>query len=657
MTASPTPTIGARRMTGLWILLIGIFVVDVAMPLDVELLPYFWLPLVFAAGFADVKPLGRMTLASIGLALIAEQRWAHLHRPQVLEQLALLGVIGLASLSVAAKRARAQRIQRESEKNYQMLAENASNVVFRASRQGGLEWISPSVTRLLGWTPAQMIGKPFREFVHPDDLELLQRVQAAFAQGEEPQFRLRVRRAQGGYQWVEVNARGARDGGPDVLAIIGSWSDIAAKVADEQAMAQTLARLTATLDSLLDPHVVLRARRNAMGAIEDFTYMEANGAACHYNQLSHDELVGHTLLEVLPGHSGQGLLALYIQAVESGEPLVLDDYPYPHEILGQTRRYDIRGVPQGEELVYTWRDVTERYESLRELAASEEAYRLLALNASDVVVRLRDDVITYVSPSLAGALGWSPEEWLGRSSREVLHPDDLLEYANNLEAIAAGQCVVCRHRIRAKDNSWHWAELHVGPYLDSQNCLDGMVASFRLIDREMAAWHELERHARTDALTGLLNRREVLEQIHTLSSPDQRSGEQTALLFCDLDRFKAINDRWGHAAGDQLLRTVASRIQACLRSEDVAARMGGDELLVVLKGVQNLDSVLVIAEKIRNSVQDPVPTAAGDLQITLSIGATLVVPGESSDAMIDRADTAMYQAKQTGRNRVIPITG
>jgi diguanylate cyclase (GGDEF)-like protein len=254
-------------------------------------------------------------------------------------------------------------------------------------------------------------------------------------------------------------------------------------------------------------------------------------------------------------------------------------------------------------------------------------------------------------------LGWSPEEWLGRSSSDVLHPDDLLEYAGNLEAIAAGQCVVCRHRIRAKDNSWHWAELHVGPYQDSQNKPDGMVASFRLIDREMAAWRELERHARTDELTGLLNRREGLEQIHILSATDQRSGEQTALLFCDLDRFKAINDRWGHAAGDALLRTVASRIQECLRSEDLAARMGGDELLVVLKGVQNLDTAVGIAEKIRNAVQDPVPTPAGELQITLSIGVTLVVPGESSDTVIARADTAMYEAKQTGRNRVIPIRG
>ncbi|MCS5691431.1 GGDEF domain-containing protein [Cyanobium sp. FGCU-6] len=171
----------------------------------------------------------------------------------------------------------------------------------------------------------------------------------------------------------------------------------------------------------------------------------------------------------------------------------------------------------------------------------------------------------------------------------------------------------------------------------------------------MAAERLLERQARTDDLTGLLNRREALGRIDRLTTGEHRRGQREALLFCDLDRFKGTNDHYGHAAGDLVLCAVAERIRGFLRAEDLAARVGGDELLVVLRGVQCKENALTIAEKIRSAVQEPVLTPAGAVQVSLSIGVTLVAPGEGTDALIARADAAMYEAKQEGRNRVIPI--
>jgi diguanylate cyclase (GGDEF)-like protein len=127
------------------------------------------------------------------------------------------------------------------------------------------------------------------------------------------------------------------------------------------------------------------------------------------------------------------------------------------------------------------------------------------------------------------------------------------------------------------------------------------------------------------------------------------------VLFCDLDRFKSSNDSYGHAAGDELLRTVSDRIRGCLRSGELAARIGGDELLVMLQGVQDLANAVAIADKIRVATLDPIPTTAGEVRISLSIGVTLARPHESSDALIACADAAMYTAKQIGRNRVIPM--
>ena len=635
--------------------LVVIFVLDLLLPRSFVLQPFLWLPLVLAATFARPRQLLILALMVLTLLLLSGLRWAMLAELEFWLRVLATLLFTSVSMVLVIQRQQQQERRRASAERYRTVAENAADVVFRASLEGVTEWITPSVTAMIGWRPDEIIGRPFGPFVHPEDLPHLLRADAGFARGERMEFRLRVRRPEGGYHWVEVVGRGALDASGAVVGIVGSWRDIQSLVEAEQARDRERARLVATVDSLLDPHVVLRARRDAAGAIVDFIYVEANQAACHYNLLSRGQLLGKGVMELLPAHSSSGLLELYSRVVETGDPLTLDDFVYPHEILGEERHYDIRAVPMGEELSFTWRDVTDRVDAQQRLAASEEAYRLLAQNSSDVVLRIRDDRILWISPSLQAALGWEPQEWLGRPVTEPLHPDDQAAYATARQAIERGQSVVSSHRVRAKDGSWHWIEAHAGPYRDPQGTIDGLVASFRIVDSEVAAREQLERYARTDELTGLLNRREVLERIDGREDHQVRTGEQTALLFCDLDRFKTINDRFGHAAGDELLRTVARRIRSCLRSEDLAARTGGDELLVVLHGVQDLANAVAIAEKIRTAVAHPVPTAAGDLKISLSIGVTLALPGESSDALIARADAAMYEAKQFGRDRVIAI--
>jgi diguanylate cyclase (GGDEF)-like protein len=138
-----------------------------------------------------------------------------------------------------------------------------------------------------------------------------------------------------------------------------------------------------------------------------------------------------------------------------------------------------------------------------------------------------------------------------------------------------------------------------------------------------------------------------------MSSHPRRSGEETAVLFCDIDGFKTINDKYGHSAGDAILQTIAERMNTCVRSGDIAARFGGDELLVLLYGVHELTDTLGIADKIRRAAAEPVNTDGLRLTATLSLGVTLAVPGESVDDMIARADEAMYQAKQAGGDQVM----
>lgn len=127
------------------------------------------------------------------------------------------------------------------------------------------------------------------------------------------------------------------------------------------------------------------------------------------------------------------------------------------------------------------------------------------------------------------------------------------------------------------------------------------------------------------------------------------------MIFCDLDHFKEVNDSFGHQAGDAVLQVMAARLRSSLRASDLAARIGGDELLVVLDGVRNLEDALSIAEKLRQQLSEPVPLPGGEVHISASLGVALAQPEESLDSLMHRADSAMYAAKQQGRDRVVAI--
>lgn len=569
------------------------------------------------------------------------------------------GETGHCHLSITdiTERVKAREDLAHREQEYRLLAENASDVVFRCSNTGIIEWITPSVTALVGWRPEQLVSHRFRDFVHPDDTDRLTAAQAGLKDGIGFETELRIRIRTDGYRWFSVSMRPALDDAGAVTHLVGGWHDIQNVVQTRNALEAERARLRATLDSLLDPHVMLEAVRDENGKIIDFVYTEANEAACRYNQLDRARLVGCRLLELLPGHTSSGLMEMYCHALESNQPLILNDFVYPHEILAEERRYDIRGIRVGDALSFTWRDVTDRHLLVQKLAASEEHYRLLTENAYDTAVRITDDHrVLWVSPSLKTLLGWDPAEWTGRSLADFVGPASVAMLENDLRRVAAGEPVIARYGLRAKDGSTHWAESRATPYLDNEGRRQGILAAFHLIDEQVAMEQELECRARTDELTSLLNRKEIFERIEAYGGKHPRTGQSIAVLFCDMDKFKTVNDTYGHAAGDEVLRVMADRIRHCLRStDDLGARVGGDELLVVLHGVQDLSSAVAVAEKLRASAAEPIPTPAGVVNTTVSIGVTLARPDEKTGALVARADEAMYRAKQHGRNQVIPI--
>lgn len=159
--------------------------------------------------------------------------------------------------------------------------------------------------------------------------------------------------------------------------------------------------------------------------------------------------------------------------------------------------------------------------------------------------------------------------------------------------------------------------------------------------------------AHYDPLTGLPNRKLFMDRLHVHLAQSERQELSLALLFLDLDKFKQVNDTLGHEAGDQLLQTVAARLQGCLRASDTVARLAGDEFTIILPGLKGSQprQASQVAEKILACLQKPISLAGQEASVTFSIGITLYPEdGRDAETLLKNADTAMYEAKRAGRN-------
>jgi diguanylate cyclase (GGDEF)-like protein/PAS domain S-box-containing protein len=574
----------------------------------------------------------------------------------------------VVSYRVVDDQVRAEQALAESEARYRLLAENATDVVYSTDPDGRLTWVSPAVARVLGWTPEELIGVPSADLSHPDDRVAIEEARRRTYSGSvdglpTTAFILRTRTKSGDYRWMSNTITIVRDASGAVTGVVGGLALVddlvearARAVVDEEL-------LRVASDAMLDPQVLFEPVRDEQGRIVDLAYLAANRATCAYLGRTVDELVGASMLESLPGMVEAGLLERYADVIETREPLALEAFRYHNEILDIDAYYDIRGAyVTGDRLSLTWRDVTVLHEATQRIADSEEQYRLLAENSSDVVARIdAAGDCAWVSPSLRDMLGWEPGEWIGRSSTDFVHPDDLRRLLAQREGMLDGSLPmehgtwITRFRARSSDGRYHWIETHSRPFVGADGQRDGVVLSFRVVDTEVEAERELERRARFDELTGVLKREEILERLAESGRYTRRTGEDAAVVFIDIDSFKDVNDQHGHSAGDELLRTLARRIRENVRSGDTVARMGGDEFLVLLDGVHSLAEAHAIAEKLRLACAGPVATRGGDVSATVSIGVTLSRPGEEVDAMVARADHAMYEAKRSGRNRVIAV--
>ncbi len=289
------------------------------------------------------------------------------------------------------------------------------------------------------------------------------------------------------------------------------------------------------------------------------------------------------------------------------------------------------------------------------LAATEQRFRALVENSADGLFLVdRAGAIRYCGPSTVRILRWDEAELVGTALEAIVHPQDL-DFVRRMHGELLGapaQPLDFELRLQRADGAWLWVEA-TGCNLLHNDEVGAIVINYRDVTDRKEAEQELERLAYRDSLTDLPNRFLFQDRVIVAIEQARRRGNGAALMYLDLDRFKLVNDTLGHAVGDSLLKAVAMRLRSTVRREDTVARLGGDEFAILLPDIHRADDAGIVARKLLDGLQEPFTVDGHRLYAPGSIGVA-VFPNDGNDfaSLLKNADSALYRAKELGRNNV-----
>ncbi len=374
-----------------------------------------------------------------------------------------------------------------------------------------------------------------------------------------------------------------------------------------------------------------------------------------------DELCGNAVVsweQITHPHDRARVRAVIGQAVQTGLRFSVEYLITTRD--GQTRRVVERGVAvrdeQGERVIEGFiEDITVRHATLEALEHAELRYRHIFEHASEGIFQTtREGQYLAANPALARIYGYATPQALMADLSDIEHR--LYVSAGRREVFhrlmkAQGQVLNFESEVFRRDGTRIWISENAHVVLSPQGeflCYEGTVQN---ITERRRYQEQLERQANHDQLTGLPNRVLLGDRIAQGIAQASRQGYFLALVFIDLDNFKYINDSLGHAAGDELLKVIATRLTGCLRSADTVARLGGDEFVLVINDHYRSSSVISLLERVLKDIGRPVMLGGREFHVGASLGVAMY-PSDGDDAQIllKHADVAMYAAKNRGRN-------
>ena len=530
----------------------------------------------------------------------------------------------------------------------QCVEQNPRSIVI-TDTDSRIEYVNARFLETVGYAREEVIGQPSAMLMTPEECERI-----GLQVGDD----LREGRCWSG----EVQTR-RRDGsllrGRVTIAPIRA-SD--GRIAHYLTVSEDISELHAVMARLEDSESRFRGAMGVM--IEGLMVLSPENRLLFANRALTD-LLG----EGIEGQSLTEIVAAFVTI--DGRPCALEAFPSQRVARdGVEVRATVLGVrggdgalrwlhinaaplPQGDEtrcsVVVTFSDVTEQQRAQEELRLAYEAIRH---SGEGIMMTDAEHRILSVNPALESVTGYRAEELLGYPPdfvTPVLHEgEESPSMTVALESVGYWQGEVWNRRLNGESYpGW----LGVSAVRDDENRPKFYIYVFSDMTERKEAQRRIEFLAHHDPLTGLPNRLLLSDRVAQALAQAHRLQSRVALMFLDLDRFKTINDSLGHTVGDALLKEVVERLKSCVRESDTISRQGGDEFLVLLTDVRDGDAISRVAEKIHQRMTQPFVIGTQALSTSFSIGiASYPEDGDDFDTLLKKADTAMYHAKEAGRN-------
>ncbi len=501
--------------------------------------------------------------------------------------------------------------------------------------------------------PARAVGKTDFDFFAEPVAQRFSEQEERIVRTGEPVLNLEEKEVwpDGRETWASTTQMPLKDARGKVIGTFGLSRDITAHKVQEERLRHSEALYHSLVESL--PQSIFR--KDLEGR---FTF--ANQRFCQALSSKLEEVVGKTDFDFFPAELARKYREDDLRVIKSGEVFEAVE---EHQPPGKEKIFvhvvkapisDFRGYVVGVEGIF-W-DETDFQQARRKLEESEQRYALALEGANDGIWdwNLATNEVYFsrrwgeMLGCAEGEIGTSPDDWFRR-----VHPEDLEGLKGSLNAHRAGRSAhfESEHRVLHKQKAYRWVLARGMAVRDAKGRAVRMAGSLTDITDRKRVEEELAHQAFYDGLTDLPNRALFLDRLnHAMKRARRKKDQEFAVLFLDVDRFKDVNDSLGHVVGDQLLVAVARRLEASVRPGDTVARLGGDEFAVLLDDLRRREDAVEVAARILKDLREPFPLGGHEVYATVSIG---LAPGRLEDGAEDLlrdADTAMYRAKDAGRN-------
>jgi diguanylate cyclase (GGDEF)-like protein/PAS domain S-box-containing protein len=542
---------------------------------------------------------------------------------------------------------------RKSEARYRTVLDTAFDAIVTITPDGIVRWFNRGAERIFGYRAEEVIGQPvtvimperYREHCVAGLHRYLQTGQARVVGGTTELVGLRKDNSEFP---IEMSLGETYEDGERLFT--GVIRDVTERKRAESALRESEQRFRGSFE---------RAATGMALVGTDGRFLRVNKSLCEILGYTQRELLGKTFqqithpddLEVDLEHLRR-LLVRVVRTYQTEKRYFHKDGHVVWTLLSASVVHDEEDEPLY--FICQIQDVSERKKVEKAIKESEERFRSLVQYSSDIITILdTDGTVRYVSPAVERVTGFKPEEQVGTNAFGSVHPDDREQALNTFAEVLKrpGLHPSLEFRVPHKDGSWRYLE-HVVNNLVDDPAVSGVVINSWDVTERKALVEQLSYQAFHDLLTGLPNRALFMDRLERALTRANRRGSKVAVLFTDLDNFKVINDSLGHKAGDQLLVAVAERLKTCLRPEDTAGRLGGDEFTILVEDISSVGEGVQIAERIADILRPPFALEDQEVFVTASTGIALNSTAQEQPAdLLRHADLAMYRAKRRGKAR------